>query len=70
MKEEEENLLGTIETSTKSAKNHRRILHLLLVASVSFNVLLTISGVLASGKRREEFMGPSYENGFASDLGM
>lgn len=69
MEEEKENLLETFEESQTSTKDSR-LLRLVLAASILFNVIFVLFGTFSYTSERGAVAKSSYENGFASDLGV
>jgi hypothetical protein len=68
--EEESGLLDTTEIVLKPAKKSIQLQSLLLIISLSFNAFFAFLGLFSLTRTQELVTSPSYEAGFASDLGM
>lgn len=67
-KEEEENLLQTTEMSSQPERRGLRLLPLLLIISVFFNILGVSFGLFNLTYKRNSVAIASYESGFSTDL--
>jgi hypothetical protein len=68
--EEEENLLENVEASPKQTTRKKRLLPFVLIISVLLNILFMFFGLFNFAQGQNSTAKGSYENGFATDLGM
>lgn len=68
--EEASGLLDTTHISMKPAKKGVQLQSIFLIISLSLNALLVFLGLFSLSRTQEFVASPSYEAGFASDLGM